>query len=93
MHFHLENPLISYDRRPVELDFMVSTRLNYAHVMFLLRQTLAHRVSEPDAELLAISADMLSLVVEAVVLKDRLANSGTSLVWKESFALRIHGWY
>lgn len=28
---------------------------------------------------------MLSLVVEAIVLKQRLANSGTSLVWKVSY--------
>ncbi|EKG15158.1 hypothetical protein MPH_07604, partial [Macrophomina phaseolina MS6] len=81
-HFRLEGSLKTCDRRPVERDFLVSTRLNHLHVLFLLRLALVHRTSEPDARLLVISANMLNLVMEAVVLKDRLANSGTSLVWK-----------
>ncbi|KAF2704996.1 hypothetical protein K504DRAFT_506464 [Pleomassaria siparia CBS 279.74] len=79
-HFHLNEPLSFYDRRPVEMDFLVGTRLNYLHVKFMLQLSLVHRVSEPESELLAISAGMLSIVVEAIVLKHRLANSGTSLV-------------
>ncbi|KAJ4343366.1 hypothetical protein N0V95_006700 [Ascochyta clinopodiicola] len=43
------------------------------------------RISSPGAELLRISTDMLSTVVEAIVLKQRLANSGTSLVWKVAY--------
>lgn len=60
-------------------------RLNHLHVLFLLRLALVHRVSEPDARLLAISADILGLVIEAVILKDCLANSGTSLIWKVAY--------
>ncbi|KAF2498736.1 hypothetical protein BU16DRAFT_303618 [Lophium mytilinum] len=85
--------MISYDRRAVELDFMVSARLNYLHVMFLLRLTLGLRISEPDAELLVVSAEMLSLVAQAVVLKHRLVNSGTSLIWKASLALNFYSRY
>lgn len=51
---------------------------------FLLELTITPRVSNPGVQLLLTSADMLSLVVEAIVLKQRLANSGTSLVWKVS---------
>lgn len=83
--FRLEGHLRSYgDRRPIEQDFMVSARLNYLHVGLLLHLALVRRVSEPGVRLLAISAEMLSLIVEAVVLRDRLANSGTSLRWKVS---------
>lgn len=63
---------------------MVSARLNYLHVLFMLRLALVRRISEPDAQLVAISADMLALVIEAVMIKDRLIDSGTSLIWKES---------
>lgn len=78
----LDNPLSSYNRRPVEIDFLVSTKLNFAHVKFLLELAIEPRMSNPSIELLRTSAEMLSLVVEAIVLKQRLANSGTSLVWK-----------
>lgn len=74
----------SYNQSHVEIDFLVSTKLNFAHVKFLLELTITPRVSNPGVELLRTSADMLSLVVEAIVLKQRLANSGTSLVWKVS---------
>jgi hypothetical protein len=87
VQFRLDQPLISYDRRAVELDFMVSARLNYMHVIFLLRAATVARITELDTRLLAISADILSLVVEAIVMRQYLANSGTSLVWKVSFAI------
>ncbi|KAJ4402705.1 hypothetical protein N0V91_007080 [Didymella pomorum] len=81
----LDKPLSSYNQRHVEIDFLVSTKLNFAHVKFLLELTITPRVPNPGVELLRISADMLSLVVEAIVLKQRLANSGTSLVWKVAY--------
>ena len=80
----LDSPLSSYSQRHVEIDFLVSAKLNFAHVRFLLELTITPRVSSPGIELLRTSADMLSLVVEAILLKQRLANSGTSLVWKVS---------
>lgn len=63
---------------------MVSARLNHLHVLFMLRMALVRRISEPDAQLVGISADMLGVVVEAMMIKDRLIDSGTSLIWKES---------
>lgn len=36
----------------------------------------------PAPELFNISKDMLGLVVETILLKDQIVNSGTSLVWK-----------
>lgn len=74
----------SYDRQPVELDFMLSNRLNYLHVLFLLQSALVRSMSEPDAEIINVAAEMLSLVAEAMVLKDSLAFSGTGLLWKVS---------
>lgn len=85
--FRLEGTIRNYDRQPIELDLMVSARLNHLHVLFMLRMALVRRISEPDAQLVGISADMLGVVVEAVMIKDRLIDSGTSLIWKESHHL------
>lgn len=82
--FRLDGPLESYDRQPVERDFLVSTRLNHLHVVFLLHLVLQNRTHNPSTQLISISADMLHLVTEAIILKECLANSGTSLVWKVS---------
>ncbi|KAF2138152.1 uncharacterized protein K452DRAFT_235039 [Aplosporella prunicola CBS 121167] len=80
--FRLEGALKACDRHPVERDFLVSARLNHLHVLFLLRLALVREVPGPDAQLLSISTNMLSVVVEAVVLRESLANSGTSVAWK-----------
>lgn len=82
----LECGLKACDRRPVERDFMVNMKLNYLHVQFLLRLALVRPMStEPDSELLEISLKMLGLVVETILLKDQIVNSGTSLVWKVGY--------
>lgn len=79
----LEGGLKACDRRPVERDFMVNMKLNYLHVQFLLRLALVRPMStEPDSDLLNVSLEMLGLVVETILLKDQIVNSGTSLVWK-----------
>ncbi|GLB11588.1 hypothetical protein AtubIFM57258_008458 [Aspergillus tubingensis] len=41
--------------------------------------------TEPDSDLLDISLKMLGLVVETILLKDQIVNSGTSLVWKVAY--------
>ena len=87
-YLKLDGPLSSCNQRHVEIDFLVSARLNFAHVKFLLELTITPRISSPGIELLRTSADMFSLVVEAIILRQRLANSGTSLVWKVSMC-----WY
>lgn len=86
-HFRLEGDLMSCDRRPIERDFMVSARLNHLHVLFLLRLALVSSMQYPDARLITISANMLRLVIQTVVLKYDLANSGTSIVWRVSCLL------
>lgn len=78
----LDCDLKSCHRRPIERDFLVGAKLNYLHTHFLLRSALLTQASEPDSQLLRLSVDMLSLVIEAVIFKDQLVNSGTSLVWK-----------
>lgn len=52
--------------------------------MFLLRRVLLDRLSEPDGPLIEIAQKMLALVVEAILTRDELANSGTTLSWKVS---------
>lgn len=80
----------SYDCQPAELDIMLGFRLNQLHVLFLLRLALVKRVSDPDPDLVALAQTMLSLVIEALVFKDRLVHSGTSLSWKVSNEARIN---
>ncbi|UNI13592.1 hypothetical protein JDV02_000320 [Purpureocillium takamizusanense] len=67
---------------PFARDFMISVRLNHLHICFLLRRVLLSRVTEPDGSILAVAQEMLRLVVGAILLRDELANSGTTLGWK-----------
>ncbi|KZF23908.1 hypothetical protein L228DRAFT_260654, partial [Xylona heveae TC161] len=84
--YRLECSLKACDRRPVERDLMVNMKLNYLHVQFLLRLALLRPITtDPDQELIRISTDMLGLVVETIMLKDQIINSGTSLVWKVAY--------
>lgn len=69
---------------PFERDFLISLQLNHLHVMFLLRRLLLDRLSEPDGPLIEIAQQILALVVEAILTRDELANSGTTLSWKVS---------
>ena len=71
-----------HHRKAVELDLMLGMKLNHLHVLFLLRMALVKRMAEPDSQLCGLAQDILSLVIEALIFKDNLVHSGTSLVWK-----------
>ena len=88
-HFRLSGSLKQSPQTPFERDFLVSTRLNHLHVLFLLRLVLFNCLAEPDNSIVEIAQQMLALVVEAVLFRDHLANSGTGLIWKVSQAF---GW-
>ncbi|CAG8209807.1 unnamed protein product [Penicillium salamii] len=81
-HFRLQGDLKECTRDPFERDFLAGIRLNHLHVLFLLRLLFIDVVAEPDAAILHISKQMLSLVVEVMLLRDQLINSGTGLVSK-----------
>ncbi|KAH6664578.1 hypothetical protein B0J14DRAFT_630429 [Halenospora varia] len=81
-HFKLVTRLKDCHLRPFERDFLVGTRLDHLHTLFLLDLVLLRHISEPNDSLLKVAVEMLSLVVEAIVLRDRLVNSGTCLIWK-----------
>lgn len=81
-HLRQQNPLKLYDRTPIERDFMVSARLNHLHVQFLLRLAVVRQLPESDAKLLNAAYGILKLTVEQILHRDRLKNSGTSLVWR-----------
>ncbi|RSL68611.1 hypothetical protein CEP54_002641 [Fusarium duplospermum] len=83
--FKLQGPLKQSNQSPVITDFLVSARLNYMHISFLLRLVLIRGKAQFDTTLSIISAEMLGIVVEAIILKHRLLNSGTSLVWKVAY--------
>jgi hypothetical protein len=88
-HMRLEGSLRAYKHRSsFEQDFLLFARLDWLQVRFLLGSgELLHRSADAPQDhvsLLAVSGEMLSLVVEAIVSRDQLINSGTGLVWKVS---------
>jgi len=54
-----------------------------------LRLSLARGITEPDPSLISVSAEILSLAVEAAVLRHHLANSGTGIWWKVRYSLPL----
>lgn len=74
--------LVNADYTPFQRDFVISARLNYLHVHFLVRQAMMLQSAALDGELLKAARQMLSVVVQALALKDHIVNSGTGLVWK-----------
>lgn len=80
--FRLDGPLKYCVQQPVVRDFLVNAKLTHLHVLFLLRMAVTRSRPASDIQLVSISADILSLIVEAILQKDCLVNSGTSLVWK-----------
>lgn len=73
-----------YHYKPIERDFIASARLNYLHTLFMLRRLFVHNIAEPTADLLSNCAETLNLVARAAIMKGRLTNSGTGLIWKVS---------
>jgi hypothetical protein len=81
-HFRFEGSLKQSNITPFERDFLVSIRLNHLHISFLLRRLLLRRLAEPDVVIIEVAQEMLHLVVEAILLREELSNSGTGLDWK-----------
>jgi hypothetical protein len=81
-HFHFEGTLKQSNYSPFERDFLISIRLNLLHISFLLQRLLLHRLADPDVAIIEVAQQILHLVVEAILLRDELANSGTGLDWK-----------
>ncbi|KAH7155805.1 hypothetical protein B0J13DRAFT_593801 [Dactylonectria estremocensis] len=81
-HFKLTTSLRNCTSDPFTKDFLVGTRLDYLHTLFLLHLASLKQISEPDEALLTMAGEMLSHIVEIIILRDRLVNSGTSLIWK-----------
>ncbi|VUC28933.1 unnamed protein product [Clonostachys rosea] len=70
------------DAEPFVNDLLLSVRLDYLHTLFLLHLASLKQVTRPSEALLCSASEMLSLITEAIMLRDRLVNSGTSLIWK-----------
>ena len=66
---------------------LISIRLNYLHISFLLRRLLLPRLGEPDVAIIEVAQQMLHLIVEIILLREELANSGTGLDWKVHFKI------
>ncbi|KGO36809.1 Transcription factor, fungi [Penicillium expansum] len=80
--FRLSGTLKECTGDAFERDLLASIRLDQLHVLFLLQLAFLDTLTEPDPSILDISDQMLSLVVDTILLRDQLINSGTGLVWK-----------
>ncbi|KAE8409965.1 hypothetical protein BDV37DRAFT_277613 [Aspergillus pseudonomiae] len=80
--FRLEGSLKQCTQNPFERDFVAAVRLNHLHVLFLLRLLLLNTPAEPDMPITEVAQQMMSLVVESILVRDQLVNSGTALVWR-----------
>ncbi|KAJ5582467.1 hypothetical protein N7535_001087 [Penicillium sp. DV-2018c] len=84
-HFRLESSLKECTQGSFERDFVAGVRLHHLHVLFLLRLLLLKSPTEPDAAIIETAGQMLTLVVEIILLRDQLTNSGTGLIWKVAY--------
>lgn len=82
MQFKLTSNLSASAESPFERDFLANQRLEYLHVHFLLGLALLQSTVDPDDTLLETAREVLSLVTEVVLLKTRLVNSGSHMLWK-----------
>ncbi|KAI1634641.1 hypothetical protein F4809DRAFT_651732 [Biscogniauxia mediterranea] len=81
-HFQLRGSPKQANTSPFERDLMISIRLNYLHIIFLLHRLLLKSWMEPDASIVDVSQEILTIVVDAMLCRDTLVNSGTNLTWK-----------
>ncbi|KAL4962740.1 uncharacterized protein BDV14DRAFT_202560 [Aspergillus stella-maris] len=85
-HFQLHGPLRKYTTTdPFKRDFVAAVRLNHLHVLFLLSLLQLRTPAEPDGTIIAVAEEMISIVVDLILLRDQIVNSGTSLVWKIAY--------
>ncbi|RDW92718.1 uncharacterized protein DSM5745_00040 [Aspergillus mulundensis] len=68
-----------------EGDFLGAVRLNHLHVLFLLQLLQLDSPAQPDPPIIEVAEEMVLIVVDLILLRDRLVNSGTSLVWKIAY--------
>jgi hypothetical protein len=88
-HYRLTTSLKDCPLGPFSRDFLAGARLEYLHTHFLLGFLSQRKVAEPDEALLKTASEMLSIVVEIIILRDRMANSGTCLIWKVNIFYNI----
>lgn len=81
-HFRLTTSLAESKGSPFERDFLANQRLEYLHTHFHLGLTCLQSSTDPSDSLLGIAAQMLSLIVEMIMLRSKLVNSGSHLLWK-----------
>ncbi|KAL3440661.1 hypothetical protein BJX65DRAFT_26051 [Aspergillus insuetus] len=81
----LRKPTPTTSKDPFERDFLAAVRLNHLHVLFLLSLLQLHTPAEPDETIIEIAEDTVLIIVDLILLRDQIVNSGTSLVWKIAY--------
>ncbi|CAG7923256.1 unnamed protein product [Penicillium olsonii] len=80
--FKLSSTLKECSADAFKRDMLASIRLDQLHVIFLLHLSFIDSLTEPDPTIIDVSAQMLGLVIETILLRDQLVFSGTSVIWK-----------
>ncbi|KAL2846992.1 hypothetical protein BJX68DRAFT_256200 [Aspergillus pseudodeflectus] len=87
-HFRLRGPLRKCTTRttdPFERDFIAAVRLNHLHVLFLVGLLQLRTPAEPDGAIIEVAEEIVAIIVDLILLRDQIVNSGTSLVWKIAY--------
>jgi hypothetical protein len=90
-HFRLVGDLKHCSETPFQRDFLLSTKLNYLHVKFLLQFATLDYGASFDRTFIDVAHEILSLVVEGILMREQLANSGTGLSWKVCISYELNG--
>jgi hypothetical protein len=81
-HFQLRTNIRECTQDSFERNFFGSVRLSHLHILFLLDMHLLNTPNEPCPTILDIAEQIICIIRDMVLLRDKLPNSRTSLVWK-----------
>jgi len=78
----LDGDLRDCNRPPIEREFLLNTELHHLQILFLLHRIRSRQSHERSEDYLQVASRMLSLVVQAILIREGIVPSENSLVWK-----------
>lgn len=81
--FRLKGSLQDFSGTSFHRGLLLSLRLHHLHVYFMLwSMDLRGRRRHLDDKLISVSQDIVAVITSAVMIRDRVANTGSRLIWK-----------
>lgn len=78
----LNGDLRDCTRPPIEREFVLNAELHHLQILFLLHRVRSRQSHERSEDYLQVASRMLSLVVQAILIREGIVPSENSLVWK-----------